>query len=248
MKIRNRTVIRAIAHVAAILLRGWFRLVRLRVLTETPVIDPFVKSPSEKFLYCLWHDAIFGMIISRPHHSMAGLVSLHADGAYVANMMDIFNVRPIRGSSGRRGAGAMREMMQAAEDWHIAIATDGPRGPRHEVKDGILYLASQSGRGIVPTAYTARRGWRPRGRWTDMLIPRPFTRSWIIGSQPIYVPPGLKPDQLGPYREQLQRAMEEVNQFADRIAAGEVDDFTPGWRGRVEVRVADVDSTSRRAA
>ncbi|MFV0445374.1 MAG: lysophospholipid acyltransferase family protein [Planctomycetaceae bacterium] len=258
MKIRNRTLIRAIAHAAAIVLRSWFRLVRLRVMAEGPGSNPFTKSPVEKHLYCLWHDAIFGMIFSRPHHCMAGLVSLHTDGAYVADMMEIFGIRPIRGSSGRRGAGAMREMMQAADNWHIAIATDGPRGPRHVVKDGILYLASQSGRAIVPTAFAARRSWRPRGRWTDMLIPWPFTRSWIIGSQPIHVPAGLKPDQLGPYRDQLQQAMDEVNALAERIASGEVDGFTPGWHGQSETPVtastpcgpqtAEFDDRQRRAA
>lgn len=248
MKIRNRYLVRVIAHLLAWVLRGWFRLVRLRICSEVPGIDPYDDAGDQRFLYCIWHDAILGMIFSRPHERMAGLVSLHTDGAYIADIMEIFRVRPIRGSSGRRGAGAMREMLAAAQDWHIAIATDGPRGPRHEVKDGILYLASQSGRPIVPTAFVASRGWRPRGRWTDMLVPLPFATSWIVGSRPIVVPPGLRPDQLGPYREELQRAMDAVHNFADRVARAEVTEFHAGWNASADVAVVAAVPIERRAA
>jgi hypothetical protein len=230
MKIRNRTINRLLARGAGLLLRVWFRLMRFTLVSEAPGIAPYEETPTEKYLYCLWHDGILGMIFSRRQRHLAGLVSLHNDGAYVADMMEIFGIRPIRGSSGRRGVGAVREMMVAARDWHIAIATDGPRGPRHVVKDGILYLASHSGRGIVPAAYAVRRGWRPRGRWTDMLIPRPCTRTWILAAAPIRIPPDLRPDQLEPYRQQLQLAMEQVHQLAEQIARGEAEGFTPGWR------------------
>ena len=244
MKIRNPRIIRFLAQALAGVMRLWFRTMRLRVLIEIPGVDPYGEAPpggrqDERFLYCLWHDAILGIIFARPHRRMAGLVSLHADGSYVAEVMTAFGIRPIRGSSGRRGAGAVREMMDAARDWHIAIATDGPRGPRHVVKDGILYLASLTGRGIVPTTVAAKRSFRPRGRWTDMLVPFPFTRIWVFGAAPIFVPPNLKPDQLAPYREQLQAAMDAIEMLADRVARGEVDGFYPVWNDAAAPGVLD---------
>lgn len=239
MKIRNPRIIRFLAHALAGVMRLWFRTMRVRVQCEIPHTDPYTPGQSDRYLYCLWHDAILGIIFARPHRQMAGLVSLHADGSYVAEVMAAFGIRPIRGSSGRRGAGAIREMMNAARDWHIAIATDGPRGPRHVVKDGIIYLASLTGRGIIPSVVVARGSFRPRGRWTDMLVPLPFTRTWVIGAKPIQVPPNLKPDQLEPYREQLQAAMDALETHANQAIRGEVELFFPGWDSSAEPSVLE---------
>jgi hypothetical protein len=151
---------------------------------------------------------------------MAGLVSRHADGSLVADAMQAVGVTAIRGSSRRGGAAALRQMMEAAADYHIAIATDGPQGPRHVVKEGIIYLASQTGRPVVPAAFSARSAWRPRGRWTDMVVPRPFSRTYVIIGSPIAVPAGLSREELEPYRQQVQRAMDAVTDEAERRAGG----------------------------
>jgi lysophospholipid acyltransferase (LPLAT)-like uncharacterized protein len=230
MKIRNRKLIRALAHALAWALRGLFRFVRLHLRSELKGIDPYDDAGDQRFLYSLWHDAIIGILFCRPHQRMAGLVSLHADGAWVADAMEIFGVRPIRGSSGRRGAGAVREMLDAARELHITITTDGPRGPRRQVKDGIIYLASHSGRAIVPAAFVADRAWRPRGSWTDMLIPKPWSHAWMVGIRPIHVPPGLRPDELEPYRRLLQLEMDALHAFCEKLVRREVTDFYPGWR------------------
>ena len=248
MKIRNRKVIRAIAHLLAWVFRAWFRLVRLQIHSETSGIDPYSDSGERKYLYCLWHDAIVGVLFSRPHTQMAGLVSLHADGSYVADLMDVFGIRPIRGSSGKRGAGAMREMLAAAADWHIAITSDGPRGPRREAKDGIVYLATHSGRSIIPTAFVAKSAWRPRGRWTDMLIPLPGTSTMLVGVEPIVIPAGLNRDELAPYVELLQQEMDAVHAFALRLVQGEFSGFFPGWRSAIGFPERSAVESLRRAA
>ncbi|MCA9055032.1 MAG: DUF374 domain-containing protein [Planctomycetaceae bacterium] len=248
MKIRNRKAIRAIAYLLAMVFRSWFRLVRLRVVCEVPESDPYGDASRDRFLYCLWHDAIVGVLFSRPHRRMAGLVSLHADGSYVADLMEIFGIRAIRGSSGRRGAGAMREMLSAADDWHIAITSDGPRGPRREAKDGIVYLAAHSGRAIVPVSFAARRAWRPRGRWTDMLVPLPWTRSLIVAGRPIHIPAGLTRNELGPWRDLIQCEMEALHALAERIARQEVNGFFANWRTAVGFPELPEASTVRRAA
>lgn len=218
MKLRNRYVIRGIAYVLAVVLRLGFRLIRWRIIETVPGTCAYRDTGSQRFLYCIWHDAILGVIFARQPRWMAGLVSLHADGSYVADAMQACGIRPIRGSSGRRGAGAVREMMQAVEDWHIAIATDGPRGPQRQVKDGIVYVASQTGRLILPVAITAKHAWRPRGRWTDMTIPLPFTKAWFLIGTPIAVPADLRPAQLAEWRERLQQAMDDLDEQAQRMA------------------------------
>jgi lysophospholipid acyltransferase (LPLAT)-like uncharacterized protein len=220
MKIRSRWLIRLLARIIAAGCRLLFASTRVKIRAARRGISPYEDSGAQKCLYCIWHDSILGPIFGGRCVDMAALVSLHGDGSYVADALECVGITPIRGSSSRGGAAAVREMLDAACDKDISIATDGPRGPRRKVKDGIVYLASQTGRPIVPTAFSARSGWRIRGRWTDLLVPRPLTTVWLLGGEPITVPGGLSREQLAVYRDKVQHAMDELTAEADRLAGG----------------------------
>lgn len=218
MKIRSRRLIRFLARVLAVAFRALFASTRTEILAAKPGISPYKDSGDQKYLYCIWHESILGPIFGGRCVDMAALVSLHGDGSYVADALECVGITPIRGSSSRGGAAAVREMLEVARNKDISIATDGPRGPRRRVKNGIIYLASQTGRPIVPTAFSARRAWRVRGRWTDLLVPKPFTRIWLLGGDPITIPSGLSRDDLSVYCDRVQRAMDELTAEADRRA------------------------------
>jgi hypothetical protein len=54
-----------------------------------------------------------------------------------------------------------------------------------------------------------------------MVLPKPFTGVYVFAGRPLCVPPGLSRAQLEPYRAKLQLAMDELNGYAERLAAGE---------------------------
>lgn len=227
VKLRNRTLIRFLARLVALCGRCLFLFVRVKVI---PAVEGFTphSEPDEQHrsIFCLWHDAILGAVFCGKTVNVAALTSQNYDGDVVADILDAVGIQPVRGSSSRGGAAAIRQMFELAGRKHLVIATDGPRGPRRAVKEGIVYLASQSGRPIVPVAFAATRAWKPKGRWTDLVIPWPFSKAVMVGGPPIYVPAGLTPQQLGPYRDQLQAAMDLLQSRVDRHAAGEVVDLT----------------------
>jgi lysophospholipid acyltransferase (LPLAT)-like uncharacterized protein len=237
VKIRNVRLIRFAAVMIATAFRLLFRTVRLDFAQAHPRTSPYEDTGDLRYLHCLWHDGIAGFVFSRPAVRAAALVSRHADGSLLAEGMHSIGVTPIRGSSRRGGAAALRQMLDAAADYHIAIATDGPTGPRHVVKEGIVFLASQSGRAIIPAAFEARRAWRPWGRWTDLIIPLPGTRTYMRAGAPIHVPPGLSREELEPYRLQVQHLMDELNREVRRLAGrSDAADFEPASRPRAEAR------------
>ncbi|MEZ6055724.1 MAG: lysophospholipid acyltransferase family protein [Planctomycetaceae bacterium] len=248
-KLRNKFIIRTLAKVGAFAARLWFRTMRNTIYTERDHICPYTETGDERHLYCLWHDEILGVIFSGPCLNVSGLVSHHADGSWVADMMNAVGLRAIRGSSSRGGAAALREMIRDAEGWHICIATDGPRGPRHEVKTGLIYLASQTGRGIVPTAFVGENTWKPKGKWTDLVVPKPFSRTHLAGSAPMYVPPGLSKSELEPYRLKLQRQMDQLHDRLERLAQGEtVDLFAPAEGDATDNMVESATDVSQQRA
>ena len=84
--------------------------------------------------------------------------------------------RAVRGSSTRGGArallGAVRELRAGGA---VAFTPDGPRGPRRELKPGVVAAAQRGGGVIVPIHAEADRAWRLHS-WDRFMIPKPFAR------------------------------------------------------------------------
>ncbi|MEZ6050876.1 MAG: DUF374 domain-containing protein [Planctomycetaceae bacterium] len=134
MKIRSKRMLRLLARSMAAGCRLLFMTVRSELIETYAGTSPYDGNRKQRFLYCIWHDNILGPTFCGRSVKMAALTSLHGDGAFVAMALECVGITPIRGSSSRRGS-RFTEMMDA-RDMDITIATDGPRGPRREVKQG----------------------------------------------------------------------------------------------------------------
>ncbi len=220
MKIRSRFITRLAAFVAVGVMRALFGTCRVRVVLEAPGINPYDTTGDQRYLYCIWHDQILMTVLSGRPKNMAGLVSAHQDGSYLADAMHFLGIQAVRGSSKRGGSRAMRELFDRARQYHVAITPDGPRGPRRKIKPGIVFLASHSGRAIIPGAYACRRAWHIQGSWTDMMIPFPFTTIYARGAPPFYVPAGISRDELDGYILRLEAEMARIEKLVAAEAAG----------------------------
>jgi lysophospholipid acyltransferase (LPLAT)-like uncharacterized protein len=186
-----------------------------------PEGTPYVKAKlPQRYMFCMWHDHIVMAVFSSRTYSLAGLISQHRDGGYLADSVQIAGIHPVRGSTSRGGMEAVREIL-SRPDLHLAMTPDGPRGPRRKMKDGIVYMSSRSGRPIIPTALLANRYWRIPGSWTDMTIPKPFSRVLLITGTPIVVPEDLPREDMDRWAAALELEMERLDQIALRIINGE---------------------------
>ena len=224
MKIRNRTLNRLLARLACLLFRSLLRTCRVEVRECQPRTSPYVPNQPARYLYCLWHDMIVMHTFAARHYDLAALVSRHRDGGYLADAMAALGVRPVRGSSSKGGAEAVREIIAELDGWHVAITPDGPRGPRRKIKPGILWLAAKTGRPIVPTVGVCLNAWKIAGSWTELTIPKPFARVLMLGGEFFQVPPDLDRESLPRYTEALEHEMKALEQKAFAILRG--DDVT----------------------
>jgi len=78
-------------------------------------------------------------------------------------------------------------------------------------------VASRTGLAVVPTAYSCARYWTIKGSWTDLIVPKPFTRVYLLAGEPIQVPPGLAEQGLKEYVELIQVAMNRLNAKAEGL-------------------------------
>ena len=221
MRIRSPLLTKLITRVGVVIVKLLFRTCRTQILADDPGSNIYRGTGSRRYLVSIWHDQIImTLFIGRPQNT-AGLVSQHQDGGYVAEVMKALGIAAVRGSTNRGGARAMRELMETTRDLNICITPDGPRGPRHELKTGLVFLASHTGRSIIPTAYACRRCWNIQGSWTDMMIPKPFTKIIVRGGMPIPVPPKLRRAGLDEYTAKLQAEMEKLEAEAAALIRGE---------------------------
>ena len=161
------------------MLRLLFATLRIRIH------DPhgFLASPPATPVICaFWHNRILAITAAFLRCYPAGrrgvlvLTSPSKDGTWLGLVAGRLGMGSVRGSSSRRGALAMRELLErVAAGYDIAITPDGPRGPCYELGHGLTYLAQKAQLPLLPCHAAFQSAWRLR-TWDRFAIPKPFSR------------------------------------------------------------------------
>ncbi len=141
-------------------------------------------------VFLLWHEALLPLLWQHRNQGVAIVVSEARDGQYLSDLAATLGYGAVRGSSTRGGArallGAVRELQAGGS---VAFTPDGPRGPRRELKPGVVAAAQRGGGVIVPIHAEADRAWRLHS-WDSFMIPKPLARVRITYGKPFEVPGG----------------------------------------------------------
>ena len=160
----------------------------------------------ERVILSVWHDQLLLMPCGYHGPAVKALISPSRDGELIARTMARFGIGAVRGSSSRGGRAAFREMLDLArQDCDLALTPDGPRGPRHRVKEGVVQLARMTARPVVPMAFACSRGHR-FASWARFLRPSPFGVAVFSFGPPLFVQAG---EEKGAFQVRVQQAMEE---------------------------------------
>ena len=175
---------------AAFLIRALGCTLRFRLTNRSGIC---VGSEQPPVIWALWHNRLLMVPLIRQHyfHDRPGvaLTSPSRDGAIIVKVMESFGMAHVRGSSSRRGATAMRELvafMKKGSD--VGITPDGPRGPRYKLGPGIVVLAQQTGAPMVPIQVDYTH-FIQFNSWDRFRIPFPFSRVNITFGELCYVNP-----------------------------------------------------------
>jgi lysophospholipid acyltransferase (LPLAT)-like uncharacterized protein len=167
----------------------------------------------ERHIWVFWHNRMFLVPWLRenliPGQEGAFLTSPSGDGEIIAQACSDFKLKPVRGSSSRRGAQAMVELAKHVKSGHdIGITPDGPRGPRYRMNMGVIKLAQLTGAKLMPVHMRFDRAWKLR-TWDGFLLPMPFSRVEIEFAQPFTVPRRMTEEECEQQRAELERLMRE---------------------------------------
>lgn len=159
-------------------------------------------------IYAFWHAEMLMVGYSYRNLKIQALVSQHRDGGYLDEPLKSLGYQTIRGSSTRGGARAMVKLTKIVRKGHsVLITPDGPRGPRHIVQPGVIFLAKKAGIPILPVKTTISRYWR-LSSWDKFIIPKPFAKFQFNYGELIHIPPDLNNQDLQKYCVILENALD----------------------------------------
>jgi Uncharacterized protein conserved in bacteria len=184
LTLRTRFLARLVTTLARII----FGTVRLSVDWE-PRLRELLREHGSIILVT-WHGRTFIPILHFRGRGYVSIVSLSRDGDIQTRVLSNLGWRVVRGSTGRRGVQAAREVLTVLSEPGsvVAFTPDGPRGPVNVCQPGVAYFAQRSGKPILPAGITAYPRWQMRS-WDRYLLPKPFSKAaWFFG-EPIFVGP-----------------------------------------------------------
>ena len=108
----------------------------------------------KRMIIVFWHAQQLMMPLAYRGSEAYVLISRHGDGELIQRIIARFGLRAVRGSSTRGGTEALRELIRLGRSGvDLVITPDGPKGPRHVAKMGVVQLAKATGLPIVPLAF-----------------------------------------------------------------------------------------------
>lgn len=159
-------------------------------------------------ILCFWHAQIPmapQCWPQAPHRQdMRALISLSADGEFIALTVQKIGFPAIRGSSkkasdpakNKNGEQALRDMARWVRGGGgIAITPDGPRGPAEVMQGGALTVARITGAPAIFCGLAVNPCLRA-GSWDRTVIPLPFGKGAIVWDGPAFVEKGDDMDAM----------------------------------------------------
>lgn len=166
-------------------------------------------------IYAIWHGCHFPPFYAFRNRGICAVTSPSADGQILGRLLRGMGYQTVAGSSSRQGTRALVNLTRRVQGGADAvIAIDGPRGPAYHVKPGVILLAKMTGRPIVPLATSAKRYWRFQS-WDRFRLPLPLTTTFILGDEPMRVPPDADHDAIESMRVQLEQRMRAIQKELD---------------------------------
>ena len=166
--------------------------------------------PSGSFCSALWHQNSLASLFAHQDMNIRAMVSNDLNGDLFGRLISAFGFGSIRSHSSGSSRQALGEISRRVPNGcKLAMTVDGPRGPRHEVKSGIIIVAASKGIPILPVAAVPDRYWEI-GTWDKFRVPKPFAKVRVMYGAPIHLP---KEDSVA----DSEKAKIQISQALHRI-------------------------------
>ena len=193
-------------------LYSWFCALLLlaytRLVHATCTITFNQPSPPGNCIYCIWHESLAPFFCV--YNDMSNQVWMNHPAWFMKPIHILLRLSGVKhlclGSTGNSGKEAMAGVISFLnKGYTTTIASDGPAGPAHQLKPGVLLMSAETGVPVIALRFVCNHSMRLCG-WDKKIVPRLFSTIKVEYSMPIIV----QPDRM----EVAQKAIEDWLNFA----------------------------------
>jgi lysophospholipid acyltransferase (LPLAT)-like uncharacterized protein len=187
---------------------------------EPPEMIEFLQK-KQPFLMAHWHGDELALVQLVKRYKVATLSSQSKDGTIMTIVLKKLGATVVRGSSSRGAVSGLLGLMKLIRKGYMSsFAVDGPKGPLHKAKPGILEASKNLKVPIVCVGAACDRAWVFHKAWNKTFLPKPFAKISIIWAQPLPIV-DLTADPADPkLLEKVESSIHAAKQQALGIIAG----------------------------
>lgn len=206
---------RVLTSVIFLIFRIYAKTLRVQIEGKEEILEHL--AGGGRVIFASWHQRLFGGFFVPQFFQWTPciMISQSRDGDFISKIVSRLAWIPVRGSSTRGGAKALKAMVQKVAENRIGVhIVDGPTGPPRVIKPGLFLLARSTDALICPAVVSYEKAWTANS-WDRFLIPKPFTRTLIRFGSLFSVPDNTDRDPLEAFRVKLEQHMIEAYKAAD---------------------------------
>ena len=155
---------------------------------------------NEQSVYALWHGE--------------QILPLCLNGEIQAGVLKDFGYIAVRGSTSNRAQRALIETLRYAKKGHyVAFTVDGPKGPMHKVKSGLLLVSQRIGIRLIPISAISKNSLTFKKSWDKFKVPLPFSKTVAVYGNPIKIE---QDDNLEEKALVVEKELNKLSEFANK--------------------------------
>ena len=140
-------------------------------------------------IYCIWHQDL--VLYFSVFNKVEKQVWMNHPAWYMKPVHVLLHLTGVEhiclGSSGNSGKQALENVIgYLKQGYSTTIASDGPAGPAHILKPGVLWMSRDGNVPVVPLRFSSSRGFR-LGGWDRKFIPALFSEITVYVGEAILV-------------------------------------------------------------
>lgn len=148
---------------------------------------PLIQHPT--VVYCIWHESLVLYFVV--FNKVEKQVWMNHPAWYMKPIHVLLHLTGVEhiclGSSGNSGKAALEKVIGfLKQGYATTIASDGPAGPAHELKPGVLFMSRDAKVPVIPLRFACSRSWRLSG-WDKKVMPGLFSEITVNAGEPVWV-------------------------------------------------------------
>lgn len=194
----------------------YYIIMLIKLTLKIEIIGKENMEEDKPYVLALWHNKVVATVLALGFiKKRAGLASPSADGELISVPLEKLGYKMIRGSSGKDSVKGLVQLIKAVkEGYTIGTPLDGPKGPRFEAKQGMIYVAQKSGRPMVFMGAAYSKKWVLSKTWDKCQIPKPFSKVICVISEPFYIEKSIPVED---YKEIVEKKLNDINEVAENL-------------------------------